>query len=94
MNSWAKGRVRARQDVVFRELGEEMVLLNLRTGIYFGLNETGTRMWTLLMELKEPARVLHALEEEYAVSRTQLENDLRSLLDVLREKGLIEVDEN
>lgn len=89
-----KGRVRAAPDVVFRELDGEMVLLNVKTGIYFGLNETGTRMWMLLMELKEPARVVKALEQEYAASRPQLENDLGALLEELRNKGLVEVDDS
>ena len=35
-------------DVVFRDLDGEAVLLNLALGIYFGLNEVGTRMWNLL----------------------------------------------
>ena len=94
MKQLPKGRVRAGRDVVFRELGGEMVLLNLKTGVYFGLNETGTQMWTLLMELQEPARVVTALEQEYAAGRTQLENDLCSLLTTLRDKGLLEVDES
>ena len=36
--------VRTCQDVVFREIDGEGVLLNLKTGIYFGLNATGTRI--------------------------------------------------
>jgi len=94
MGQLPKGKVRAARDVVFRELGGEMVLLNLKTGVYFGLNETGAQMWTLLMNLQEPARVVSALEQEYAASRAQLEQDLASLLSSLREKGLVEVDES
>ncbi|PYO19380.1 MAG: hypothetical protein DMD85_18645 [Candidatus Rokuibacteriota bacterium] len=39
--------IRIRKDVVFRELEGEMVLLNLATGVYFGLDPVGTRIWTL-----------------------------------------------
>ncbi|MGH9778508.1 MAG: PqqD family protein [Candidatus Acidiferrales bacterium] len=87
------GRVRPARDVVFRELGGEMVLLNLKSGVYYGLNESGTQMWTLLVELKDPGRVVEALEREYAASRAQLEGDLRELLGTLRAKGLIELDD-
>jgi hypothetical protein len=31
-------------DVLFRDLDGEAVILNLRTGTYFGLDELGTRM--------------------------------------------------
>ena len=94
MSALPKGKVRPARDVIFRELGGEMVLLNLRNGVYYGLNETGMQMWTLLAELKDPRRVVEALEQEYAASRAQLEQDLHALLATLREKGLIEVDEN
>jgi len=94
MTPLPRGRVRPAPDVVFRELGGEMVLLNLKSGVYYGLNETGTQMWTLLVELKDPGRVVEALEREYAASREQLEGDLRELLGTLRAKGLIELDDD
>jgi hypothetical protein len=93
MSALPRGKVRPARDVVFRELGGEMVLLNLKSGVYFGLNETGTQMWTLLAELKDPKRVVDALEREYAASHAQLEGDLRELLGTLRAKGLIELDD-
>jgi hypothetical protein len=91
MPALPKGKVRPARDVIFRELGGEMVLLNLHNGVYYGLNETGMQMWTLLAELQEPRRVVEVLEQEYAASRAQLEQDLSALLAELREKGLIEV---
>ncbi|HXE75812.1 MAG TPA: PqqD family protein [Candidatus Xenobia bacterium] len=93
MTALPKGKVRPARDVIYRELGGEMVLLNLQNGVYYGLNETGVQMWTLLAELKDPRRVLDALEQEYAASRAQLEQDLNALLAELSKKGLIEVDE-
>ena len=93
MSALPKGKVRPARDVIYRELGGEMVLLNLQNGVYYGLNESGMQMWTLLAELKEPRRVVDALEQEYAASRDQLERDLQALLTELREKGLIEVDD-
>ena len=93
MTPLPRGRVRPARDVVFRELGGEMVLLNLKSGVYYGLNESGTQMWTLLVELKDPGRVVEALEREYVASRAQLEGDLRELLGTLRAKGLIELDD-
>ena len=93
MTPLPRGRVRPARDVVFRELGGEMVLLNLKSGVYYGLNESGTQMWTLLVELKDPGRVVEALEREYAASRAQLDGDLRELLGTLRAKGLIELDD-
>jgi hypothetical protein len=53
--------VRINDDVVFRELEGEAVLLNLETGVYFGLNEVGTRIWSLLQERVSLKQVLERL---------------------------------
>jgi len=87
-------KVRPGRDVVFRELGGETVLLNLRTGVYYGLNETGAAMWSRLVECRDPARVLGALARDYAVAPDRLERDLKDLIAALTDKGLLEADEN
>jgi len=43
-----KDRAAAPAHVPVRFLDQESVLLNLETERYFGLDETGTRMWQLL----------------------------------------------
>jgi hypothetical protein len=84
-------RVAIGKDVVFRELDGEAVLLNLKTGVYFGLDAVGTRIWQLLGEHGELARVARAVQEEYDVAAARSEADLLRLVAQLREKGLIEV---
>jgi len=88
------GKVRPGRDVVFRELGGEAVLLNLRTGVYYGLNETGAALWSRLVECRDPARVLAAFARDYAVAPARLERDLRDLIAALTGKGLLEADDH
>ena len=76
-------------DVVFRELDGEAVILNLDTGIYFGLNEAGTRMWSLLQQEESLQRVFEALRAEYDVASEVLQADLLRLVEQMQEKGLI-----
>jgi hypothetical protein len=78
-------------DVLFRELDGEAVLLNLRTGTYFGLNPVATRMWQLIAEQHSLARVLDALAREYEADRLVLENDLLELGRQLCASGLCQV---
>jgi hypothetical protein len=78
-------------DVIFRVLDDEAVLLNLKTGTYFGLDAVGTRIWQLLTEHRSLARVLDLLLEEYDVDRGPLEQDLLALVDQLCSKGLGEI---
>ena len=43
-------RLRVHKSVLSRELGGETVLLNLESGVYYGLDAVGTRAWNLLAE--------------------------------------------
>ena len=81
--------VQVNEDAVFRELDGEAVILNLETGIYFGLNETGTRIWNLIVEHGSLQSVLDVMAEEYDAPRTSLENDVLQLAAKLCEKGLV-----
>jgi hypothetical protein len=82
--------VRVSEDVVFRELDGEAVLLHLGSGIYFGLNEVGTRIWNLLQQHGSLQRVFEQLLSHYEVSPQQLQDDLLALVGQMRDKGLLE----
>lgn len=80
-------------DVIFRELEGEAVLLNLETGVYFGLDSVGTRIWQLLVELHRLGDVHRKMMEEFEVSRDVLERDLLNFAGRLREKGLVAIED-
>jgi hypothetical protein len=82
-------RLIANPSVVFRELDGETVLLNLDSGVYFGLDAVGTRVWALLLEHGATAPVCVQMEREYDVNRDELERDVHRLVGELREKGLL-----
>jgi len=78
-------------DVLFQEVSGESVLLDLASENYFGLNEIGTRIWTLLNEKKDVGEIICALMSEYEVKQVELEKDVDDLLTSLLEGGLITV---
>ena len=84
-------RVRVPEGVLFHNLQGEAVILNLNTGVYFGLDPVGTKIWHLLQEQQSPQKVLDSLLTEYEVSKNQCAQDLLSLLVLLKEKGLLEI---
>ncbi|MBI4588184.1 MAG: PqqD family protein [Candidatus Rokubacteria bacterium] len=84
-------RVRITDDVLFRDLQGEMVLLNLKTGFYFGLDPMGARIWQLIREHQDVRKVLDLLLGEYEVTDARCERDLLGFVALLSEKGLIEV---
>jgi hypothetical protein len=78
-------------DVLVQELQGESVLLNLKSGRYFGLDEVGTRMWAALTAAESLQAACDALLAEYDVDAERLRDDLRALVEKLVEHGLLEV---
>jgi hypothetical protein len=84
-----KSSLKISDDVVFRDLDGEAVILNLASGVYFGLDETGTRMWRLIEQHGDLRAVLAALCDEYEALPETIERDLVRLASELSEKGLL-----
>jgi hypothetical protein len=78
-------------DVIFRELDGEAIILNLATGNYFGLDEVGTRMWTLIADSGTLRHTVDVMAGEYDVDRAALEGDVLDLASGLLDKGLVQV---
>ncbi len=83
--------VRCSPDVLFRELVDESVLLDLRSQRYYGLDEVGTRMWQLLAETGRFEAAVRGLLEEFEVEEGELLSDSRALVQGLAEAGLVEL---
>jgi hypothetical protein len=69
-------------------LDGEAVLLNVETGVYYGLNPLGTDIWRLISTGSTEQEICSALLGEYEVEPGRLRIDVASFLNVLREKGL------
>ncbi len=76
-------------DVLVQPVSEEAVLLDLASGVYFGLNPSGARFWTLLGELGTGEAAVRAMIAEFEVSAETLRTDMRRLLQDLLERGLV-----
>ena len=81
--------IKISDDVVFRDLAGEAVILNLATGTYFGLDKVGTRIWHVLAEHGAKDKVIEVLLGEYEVEEGQLRSDVEHLIQQLSDKGLI-----
>ena len=72
-------------------LGEEAVILNLKAGVYYGLNPVGARIWNLIQEPKTVREVRDAIVDEYDIDPDRCQRDLLALLQDLEAKDLIKV---
>jgi hypothetical protein len=84
----------AGENVLFRQLDAEAVLLDLKSGTYFGLNDVGARAWELILEHGRLSRVLEVLQREYAAEPDVVERDLLELAGQLVSEKLAQVKPN
>jgi hypothetical protein len=75
--------------VLVRFLDKEAVLLNIETERYFGLDETGARMWQLATTAENIDAAYQKLLSEYDVDAQTLREHLSELMDKLVENGLL-----
>lgn len=74
---------------IARKVGEEIVILHLESGTYFGLDPVGARVWELMAVEKTLAEVCEVMLEEYDVPREAIERDTLKLVEDLLAKELI-----
>ena len=79
------------KNYVYCNVEDEMVLLGMEDGIYYGLNPVGAFIWEQIKEPKTIAQVRDAILAEYEVEKGECERDLLELLQEMTEKGLVEV---
>jgi len=84
-------RVTTPSQVVTRQLDGELVLLNLDTETYFGLDEVGSRMWEVLASSASVEAAFEQLTGEYDVDAATLRTDLETLINQLVDSGLVEL---
>ncbi len=75
------------------DLSGESIVLELDSGVYYGLNEVAARVWTLAQSPVTLHAVVRTLLDEYDVAREQCERDVLGLVHELRERGLLDVRE-
>jgi len=84
-------RVVPAPDVMFRMVGDEIVMLNLKTELYLGSDAVGSRMWTALTESDSIQSAYDSLLSECEVEATELRRDLEEFVGKLLEQRLIEI---
>jgi hypothetical protein len=79
------------QDQVSCSLGSEAAILNVKDGIYYGLDPVGAHIWKLLQTPRKIADIHELLLQEFDVESDLCQHDLLALLEDLLRVGLIEV---
>ncbi len=73
------------------DLGDEAAILNLKSGVYYGLDSVGARVWNIIQTPRTVREVRDTLLNEYDVEADRCASDLIALLEELAEHDLIDV---
>jgi len=77
-------------DTVFaQKVDEEMVLLDMSSENYFGLDEVGTAIWDAMQEVDTLQGVYDSMLAQYDVEPEVLKKDLIIFVEKLTESGLV-----
>ncbi len=93
MNSRIRPRsiIVATKDQVSSDLGGEVAVLDLKAGMYYGLEAVGARIWSLIQKPRTVNEIRDIIVDEYDVEPERCERDLLVLLQRLADEGLVEV---
>ncbi len=91
MNLSDTSTVVAGRELLCCDLADGAVILDLRSGVYYGLDSVGTFIWGLIQEPRVISDITAAMLDEYAVEPERCVRDLQQLLAEMVDLKLIEV---
>jgi Coenzyme PQQ synthesis protein D (PqqD) len=79
------------REPVATTVDDEVVLLSMRAGSYFGLNRVGSEIWNMLAEPRPVGHILDALSQLHDVDRDTMTGDVMTFLQTLIDRRLLRV---
>lgn len=83
--------IKVSKEAVHCDVEDEVVILGMKDGVYYGLNPVGAFIWSQIQEPRRIEEIRDLILEEFDVGTEECEADLMELLQELLEKGLIEL---
>jgi hypothetical protein len=80
-----EGLLKLREDLVWRQVGEEVMVLDTATSEYLSVNASGAVLWPLLAEGCRPEDLRRALVERFGIDQETAEGDTQRFLSSLEE---------
>ena len=79
------------EGILVAEVEDEVIMLHIDEGMYYGLDDIGSHIWTLLEEPLTVRALCERLQERYAITVEQCLEDLLPFLNELHQIGLVHV---
>jgi hypothetical protein len=78
-------------DALFQDLAGEVIILDMRSDLYFRLDDIGSEIWLALADHGDPEAVVAAMLAAYEVDEVTLRRDLATLIADLHQRGLLQI---
>ena len=84
-------RLRRSENILFSEIDEDKVMIDIQRGAYFGLNPVAGEIWNLLETPHTPAELVGALVNTYEVDEATCQTETMDALQRMLKLGLVEI---
>jgi hypothetical protein len=78
-------------DFITSSIDDELVMMSLEKGIYYGLDSIGSHIWQYLATPVPVQTLCHQLTDQFEVDLAQCETDVLAFLNELLDEGMIHV---
>lgn len=78
-------------EIIFSDMDDEMVMMSIDKGEYYGVNPVGRRIWELLEHPGPVTAICDTLRREYNVTEEQCTREVLDFLNYLFEKEIIKI---
>ena len=83
--------VKRAPDHVATDMAGETVVLDLKSGMYYGMEEVGALIWKTIAEPRTLLEIRDAVMEEYQVDAAGCDRDVMAFLTAMEAAGLVEI---
>jgi coenzyme PQQ synthesis protein D (PqqD) len=84
-------KLQRNSSLVATKIDQEIVMLSIENGAYYGLAKTGGRIWELLSESRTIREICDHLQTEYNIDRETCEKQTLSFLWGLVQERLVDI---
>ena len=81
--------LRPNPDVIAQRMGEECVIVHLRTNRIYEMNGTATRFWELLSAGHDCGQIHAQMLREFDVGSDELTREIETVVSFMKERGLV-----
>ena len=89
MDTLTANMYKAPDNYSWRDVNNELVVLNLQSGEYFTFNEVGRLIWLSLNDGKTVEDIAKAVVEQYTASEEKAMEDVKAFISNMLSEGLL-----